>query len=101
MTTQLRMFRITEGQMEAFVTAWLAGVYPLRRHYGFRTDGAWRIDDTNQFLWLLSYDGPQTFEEQDAAYYASTARTSLDPDPAQYIEHVEVHFVTPVLPDMP
>ena len=101
MTTQLRMFRISERQMDAFVAAWLAGVYPLRLRYGFRTEGAWRIDATHQFLWLLSYSGPETFEEQDQAYYASTERTRLDPDPAQYIERVEVHFVTSVLPETP
>ena len=30
--------------MDAFLDAWLRGVYPLRRKFGFTCAGAWRID---------------------------------------------------------
>ena len=98
MTTQIRIFTITAGTMEAFLDAWLAGVYPLRIEYGFRIDGLWTVPAEQRFIWLLSYDGPETFEEKDAAYYASTARVTLDPDPRQYIEQIEAYLLTPVLP---
>lgn len=40
----------------------------------------------DRFLWLLSHDGTEdSFRSGDAAYYASPARTSLDPDPAKLI----------------
>lgn len=98
MTTQIRIFTITPGTLDAFLDAWLTGVYPLRIAHGFRIDGAWTAPNENRFVWMLSYDGPEAFEEKDAAYYASTARVALDPDPRQYIEQVEVFFITPALP---
>jgi hypothetical protein len=36
---QLRHFRIREGNMDAFLDAWLRGVYPLRRKFGFTFAG--------------------------------------------------------------
>jgi hypothetical protein len=98
MTTQLRIFTIKPGSMDTFIQAWLAGVYRLRLEHGFRIDGAWRLDDEERFCWLLSYDGPETFEDKDAAYYASSERVTLHPDPRQYIERVEAYMLTSVLP---
>ena len=98
MATQLRIFTIRAGTMDVFSQAWLSGVYRLRLKHGFRIDGAWRVDDEDRFCWLLSYDGPETFEEKDQAYYASSERVTLDPDPRQYIERVEAYMLTSVLP---
>ena len=98
MTTQVRIFTIREGQMEPFLQAWLAGVYPLRLTHGFQIDGAWVIPERNQFMWVLRYDGPEPWDVKDRAYYASAERTTMDPDPVQYIERVEKYFITSVLP---
>ena len=81
---QMRDYRIAEGHLEAFVTAWTAGVLPLRRAAGFEV-WAWTVPDESRFVWLLSYDGPESFEAADTAYYAAPARAALDPDPAQWI----------------
>lgn len=96
-TTQLRIMTINRGRLDAFVEAWRAGVYPLRQKQGFTTEGAWVIRERNEFVWLLSYDGPGTFQARDSAYYASEARRTLDPDPRQYIAKVEAWFLTPVV----
>jgi len=37
---QLRRSRIKPGRMAEFLDAWLAGVYPLRKQFGFRFVGA-------------------------------------------------------------
>ena len=42
MATQLRMYVINRGQLDAFVAAWRAGVYPLREQHGFRMDSSIR-----------------------------------------------------------
>ncbi len=94
MTTQLRRFTINRGKMEAFVEAWTAGVYPLRQKQGFQTEAAWVIKERNEFIWVLSYGGPEDFESKDAAYYASAERAALDPDPAQYIARAEHWLIT-------
>jgi len=94
--SQLRVFTINRGQMDRFLDAWVRGVPPLRRKHGFRIDGAWVIRERNEFLWVLSYDGPEGFVAKDSAYYASAERGALDPDPVQFVARAERWFVTPV-----
>ena len=98
MISQLRIFTINKGKMENFLEAWLKGVYPLRLKHGFKIEAAWVITERNEFIWILSYDGPEDWKAKEAAYYASAERTTLDPDPAQYIAKSEMWFITPVLP---
>lgn len=98
MTVQLRIYAIKPGKMDAFLKGWIGDVYPLRRKHGFRIPGAWAIQETNTFVWLLEYDGPEGFEAKDAAYYASEDRTSLDPDPATHVEKAEQRFVRTIVP---
>jgi hypothetical protein len=96
--SQLRVFTINRGQMDRFLDAWVRGVPPLRVKHGFRIDGAWVVPDRNEFLWVLTYDGPEGFAARDSAYYASTERGALDPDPVQFIARAERWFVRPVMP---
>lgn len=44
---------------------------PLRLELGFTLGGAWFDRKRNQFVWLISYDGPETFAEPNAMYWAS------------------------------
>jgi hypothetical protein len=98
---QLRVFTINRGQMDRFLDAWMRGVPPLRLKHGFRIDGAWVVPERNEFLWVLSYDGPEGFAAKDSAYYASAERGSLDPDPVQFIARAERWFVRPVMARRP
>jgi hypothetical protein len=95
--SQLRVFTINRGQMDRFVDAWVQGVPRLRLKHGFRIDGAWIVPERNEFLWVLSYDGPEGFAAKDSAYYASAERGALDPDPVQFIARAERWFVRPVV----
>ncbi|HEV8286658.1 MAG TPA: hypothetical protein VGQ09_20255 [Chitinophagaceae bacterium] len=96
--TQIRIFTINKGKMDIFLDAWQKGVYPLRIKSGFKIEGAWVVQEKNKFIWILSYDGPEGFEAKDSAYYASQARTTLKPDPADYIADAEKYFISPGLP---
>ena len=96
MVSQLRIFTINRGKMDQFIEAWLQGVYPLRLKHGFTIEHAWVTRERNEFLWILSYDGPEDWESKDAAYYASEERNILDPDPRQYIAKSERRFITPL-----
>ena len=91
METQVRIYGIAAGHLDDFVVAWTAGVKPLRKRRGFTHIGAWSIEATSEFVWVLGYDGHEGFEAADAAYYASDERHSIDPDPAQWIESVQEH----------
>ena len=97
MVSQLRVFTINRGKMDEFITAWLDGVYPLRLKHGFTIEDAWVTRERNEFVWVLSYAGPEDWESKDAAYYASQERIGLDPDPRQYIAKSKNRFITSVL----
>jgi len=84
--------------MDEFLAAWWKGVYPLRLRMGYTIQGPWVIRERNEFLWILSDDGPESWEEKERAYYGSPARAAVDPDPAQYIAHNDHWFVTPLEP---
>jgi hypothetical protein len=96
--TQIRIFTINKGKMDVFLAAWQKGVYPLRIKSGFKIEGAWVVKEKNKFIWILSYDGPEGFEAKDSAYYGSQARTTLKPDPAEYIADAEKYFISNGLP---
>jgi hypothetical protein len=86
MTTQMRDYRIRAGELDRFVDEWRANVAPIRQSTGFRIPAAWTVPEEDRFIWLLAHDGDwDAFVKADEAYYASPARTSLDPDPARLI----------------
>ncbi len=93
---QLRVYTINRGKMEDFVRVWRQGVAPIRQKVGFKIPGAWVIKETNQFIWLLSYDGPEEWAVKDREYFNSPERKALDPDPAQWIARTEQYLVDPV-----
>ena len=94
---QVRRYQITPGKLDQFIAAWITGVVPLRERFGFRFHGAWAIHDTNEFIWVISHDGPEGFEAADARYYASNERSQLSPDPAQWVIEVRHSNATAIL----
>lgn len=97
MVSQLRMYQVKQGELDAFIEEWRARVVPLRRRFGFRVEGAWAIREKGEFIWILSYDGPDGFEKRDAAYYASPERKALSPDPARHLARIDTRLMTSVL----
>src|SRR6266513_166444 len=95
MPDQLRMYTIRPGEMAAWLEEWRRLIAPLRRRLGFEILGAWTAE-SDQFIWILRYSGPKTWEEVDAAYYASPERTRMQPDPARHIATSEHRFVSAV-----
>ena len=95
---QLRSYTINRGKLDEFAAAWRQGVYPLRIKHGFQIPNAWIARETNQFVWLIGYQGPEDWEAKESAYYGSTERTTMDPDPRQWIARAEVLAVTPFVP---
>jgi hypothetical protein len=81
---ELRRNRMRAGCIDEFLDAWLRGVVPLRRRFGFTVLGAWVVEDADELVWILGYDGSDGFADADRRYYASPERVALDPDPAQW-----------------
>jgi len=93
---ELRIYTINRGQLDDFVAAWLAGPYPIRTEQGFEIPAAWVSRENNQFIWIVGYDGPESWEEKQAAYYESASRTSVDVDPIMMIARGDTWPITPV-----
>jgi hypothetical protein len=93
---QLRRYRVAAGQMEGWVGEWRDRVRPLREGHGFEVLGAWAVEESDEFVWVIAYDGEGTFEEADAAYYASPERAALEPDPARHLVETRTDFVREV-----
>jgi hypothetical protein len=94
---QLRIYDITPGRMDEFVALFWR-VAEIRRLLGFEVLGPWINEETNQFVWIVGYDGPGTFEEATQAYYDSPERASISPSPAEFLETVDTRMLTAVRP---
>ncbi|MGH3310937.1 MAG: NIPSNAP family protein [Streptomyces sp.] len=84
-TTQLRTYTVKEGLLDEWVERWRAEIVPLRLELGFTIGGAWVDRERNRFVWLISYDGPETFAERNAMYWSSPARKEMNLDPGDYL----------------
>ncbi len=96
MTSQLRIYRIADGEMDSFVELWRTHIVPAREAYGFCVQGAWTTQDGAEFAWIVSHDGPEGFEAADRAYYASPERAALPRDPAEYLQDVQLRLMDKV-----
>ncbi len=94
MEFQIRRYRIVPGNMDAFVELFENQLVPLRERFGFRLESSWRLDETHEFMWSVSHDGPGGFEAADAAYYSSPDRDAVSPNPLDFIEEVNISMAT-------
>ena len=97
MASELRLYTINRGQMEEFVKVWREGVVPLRQEAGFRVEGAWIVEATNQFAWVVSLPDEEDWEARLGHYYSSPGRKALSPDPVSFIARMETNFAFPAL----
>jgi hypothetical protein len=97
METQVRIYRVREGELGRFVDEWQAHVRPLRERLGFRVLGTWASEEDDRFVWVLAYDGEDGLAAANARYYASDERAALDPDPARLLEVTEELAARPVV----
>jgi hypothetical protein len=84
--------------MPAWIDEWQRLIAPLRRRHGFEVVGSWTVAGDDRFIWILRYDGPKSWEDADAAYYASSERAAMQPDPARHIAKSEHWLMTAIAP---
>jgi hypothetical protein len=96
MEYRLRIYEVKQGEMAAWVDEWSRLIRPLREQFGFRVLGAWAGEESNTFVWLLGYDGADSYEAADAVYYTSPERAAFDPDPARHLVSTQQLAVEPV-----
>ncbi|MFJ7767341.1 NIPSNAP family protein [Streptomyces sp. NPDC097107] len=88
-TTQLRTYTVKDGLLDEWVQRWRNDIVPLRLDLGFEIGGAWVDLERNQFVWLISYEGPETFAARNARYWASPEREAMGLDPDDYLVRTE------------
>ena len=72
-------------------------VYPLRIEHGFEIHRAWIREQSNQFAWLIGYQGSENWEAEERAYYGSTERSGMKPNSARLIARSEEYSVEDIL----
>ena len=96
MATQLRIYTVKHGAMEAWVDEWRQQVAPLRRRFGFTILGPWIIEAEDRSVWILGFDGPEGWEAADTAYYASEERLAIAPEPTRHLVAADEWPLKPV-----
>jgi hypothetical protein len=97
MREQIRIYTINKGGLQQFVAEWNEKIRPLREKLGFVILNAWTVEATNQFVWIQSYRGDQSWEEMDQAYFASDERQAMNPDPGRLIARMEQYYAEGVI----
>jgi len=96
-TVQVRTYTVRPDRLDEWVQKWRTLVVPLRRELGFEVPGSWVDRERSQHIWVISYDGELSFEEANAAYWASPRRAELGLDPAEFLVDEQVREVEQVL----
>ncbi len=90
---QLRIYHMKPGTMAEFVEGWRKHIVPIREQLGFKVLYAFEHEQNNEFIWLLSYEGPEGYAAADAAYHTSDARKNITWNPTLYIENSELRIL--------
>ena len=100
MATQLRKYTIKKGQMADFVASWMDNVYPLRLKHGFKVEHAGVLDDSDEFVCVLTDGDGDDWDTREAAYYGSEEHAQLEPLLAPHIGGGETWFIRSVVPPL-
>lgn len=93
MPLQLRTYTLHPDTMHEFVQLFRTQIAPLRQKIGFSIPAAWIIRETNQFFWLMTYDGPEDWAAMDQKYFEAPERARMNPNPTALIAKIEQIFV--------
>jgi len=96
-TTQLRTYTVREGLLDEWADKWHKLVVPLRLEFGFEIHGAWLDRERDQFIWVISYGGPESFADRNAQYWSSPKREQMGLNPKEYLVKTEVREVEKIL----
>ena len=98
MATQLRKYTIKKGEMDEFVKGWTSSLYPLRLKHGFKIERAGVIEETNEFVRVLTDGDGDDWAAKEAAYYGSEEHARLELDLAPHIAGGDTWFIRSVIP---
>lgn len=85
MEVELRDYTVAPGHMDDWLSGWRDGIMPLRSQCGFTLLGAWLDAGQNRFIWVLGYDGAESFDVAEDRYHRLPERIVLNPDPSSFV----------------
>jgi len=94
---QLRTYSVRPERLDEWVELWRTRVVPLRRSHGFEIHGSWVDRERSTHIWVISYEGDRSFEEANAAYWASPERKRLGVDPTEFLVGEDIRTVEEAL----
>jgi hypothetical protein len=92
MKLQLQTYTINKGALAEWTEEWRTQLVPLREKHGFKVLEAYTVASSNQFVWLMGFEG-ENWQAADQAYFESNERKTMQPDPARLIANMENVFV--------
>ena len=97
MATQLRRYTMVDGVWDEFRTWWHDELVPVRDKFGFTIEFAYRIDETNEFIWAVSAPGDaDDFARAEQAYLASDERAAAFAGRPTWNESTDIRLVEPI-----
>jgi hypothetical protein len=93
---ELRDYDVMPGHVDEWVRAWITDIAPLRRQCGFKIVGAWLDRTGSRFVWVLTYEGDDTFDAAEQRYHTLPAREALRPEPSKWIAAARITRVAAV-----
>ena len=83
--------------MDEFVTAWVSSAYPLRLKHGFKVERAGVIEETNEFVCVVTDGDGDDWATKEAAYYGSEEHARLEPLVVPHIAGSDTWFIRSVI----
>ena len=97
MVSQLRIYTINSGKMDAWLKLFDEKIRPIHEGLGIPIEKTWVNAERTEFLWVRTFNSAEEIPEKEAAYFASDGRKALGSEPQTLIAKMEVRVIEPVL----
>ncbi len=97
MVSQLRIYTINAGMMDAWLKMFEEHIRPVHSKLGMPVERTWVNAEANEFVWVRSFRSAEEIKGKEEAYFASPERKALGDSPQKLIAKMEVRVIEPVL----
>jgi hypothetical protein len=77
MLSQVRIYTINKGEMDAFLKHFKEEIMPLHARVGVPIAGTWVNRPQNEFIWVRSYKDKADLEAKGKAWQAEVAKAGI------------------------
>ena len=77
MLSQVRIYTINKGEMDAFLKHFKEEIMPLHARVGVPIAGTWVNRPQNEFIWVRSYKDKADLEAKSKAWQAEVAKAGI------------------------